>query len=295
MSKQFQGTYTALITPFTTEGEIDYPALEQIIAGQIKTGIEGIVFLGTTGESPTISHDERRYLTKFAAAQCKGKTAVIIGTGTNNTQSAIEYSVHAKEDGAEALLIVNPYYNKPTQEGLYRHFSAIAKAVDLPQILYNIKGRTGVNVETATLKRIVRDNKNVVAVKEASGSMEQMKEVIKELPGDFTVLSGDDNLTCELIKNGGDGVVSVLSNMMPKEVKEMVDLGLNGNHDAAKAKHDSLAELMAGCFIETNPIPIKTALAMQGKCEEVFRLPMCPMTEENKAKWRRILETNQML
>ena len=289
-----KGTYTALVTPFTPTG-VDYDALANLIEEQCAAGVEGILVLGTTGESPTVTHDEFAEIVRFAKDNIAGRSTLVVGTGSNSTAKTIESSKEAEQLGADVLLIVNPYYNKPTQEGLYQHFSAVAKAVQIPIMLYNIQGRTAINLSTKTLVRLVNDHNNIVAVKEASGSIEQMKDVIASTGDDFSVLSGDDNMTCDLIEAGGHGVVSVLSNIVPAKVKAMVDTGLAGDHATAHTLHDELSDLMAGCFIETNPLPAKTALALQGKVQEQFRLPMCPMGASNKQRWEEILKEHGVL
>ncbi len=284
---KFQGTFTAIVTPFLTNGEVDYLAFEKLVEDQVEADVEGIVVLGTTGESPTITCQEYGEIIGFVVKKVDKQALVIAGSGSNSTQKTIHHSLKAKEAGADALLVVNPYYNKPTQEGIYQHFLAVADAVDLPQIVYNIKGRTGVNIETETLVRLSA-HKNIVAVKEASGDLGQMMDVIQQTPNDFFVLSGDDVLTYPLITLGGHGVISVLSNLMPKEVKELVDSALDGDYEKARKKHYALLPLIKSCFIETNPIPIKTALALKGKIQENFRLPMCRMQEENKKKLEKL-------
>lgn len=277
----FKGTYTALITPFTEDHSVDFDALTTLVNAQLDAGIDGLIVLGTTGESPTISGDERRAIVQKVVELAKGKTQIVVGTGTNSTQSTVEESLHAQEDGADALLVVNPYYNKPTQCGLFEHFHTVAQAVEIPVILYNIAGRTGVNLSTPMLQKLA-EHKNVCCVKEASGDLAQMMDVIHGTDDDFTVLSGDDVLTFPLICLGGHGVISVLSNLLPNEVKAMVDAALEGETETAKKLHYELLPLMHGCFTETNPIPIKTALAMKGVCQEVFRLPLCTMQPENR-------------
>ena len=287
-----EGTFTAIVTPFHEDGSIDYDSFARLIEDQIKAGISGIVVLGTTGESPTISPEEHNRVIKFAIEKAAKRTLVIAGTGSNSTDEAIEYSVKAKEDGADALLLVSPYYNKPTQKGLYEHFKKIADSVDLPQIIYNIKGRTAVNVETDTLMKLA-EHKNIVAVKEASGDISQMMDVLMRAPKDFTVISGDDNITFPLMCLGGKGALSVGSNIVPADVIVMVNAVLRGDFDEARKKHFELLPLMKACFIETNPIPIKTMLAMQGKIKESFRLPMCAMEAGNKEKLRSIFSRYQ--
>ena len=291
---KFQGTFTALVTPFQEKGAVDYKALEKLLEEQVVAGVEGVVILGTTGESPTVCCGEYGEIVSFVVEKINGRTLVIAGSGTNNTHKTIKQSLIAKEAGADGLLLVNPYYNKPTQEGLYQHYMAVAEAVDLPQIIYNIKGRSAGNIETSTLVRLAQ-HKNIVAVKEASGDMNQIMQVIQQTPDDFVVLSGEEILTFPLICLGGHGVISVAANIIPTEIKKLVDLSLGGDMKKARALHHKLYPVMAGCFMETNPIPVKTALALQGKVSEIFRLPMCQMGSENKEKWKRILKSAGLL
>lgn len=280
----FRGVYSALITPFTDIGTVDYQALERIVDYQIEAGIDGLVPCGTTGESPTLSHEEHDRVIAKTIQYAKGRVPIIAGTGSNATTEAIRLSQHAEDAGADAVLLVNPYYNKPTQKGLFLHFKAIADSVKIPCILYNIKGRTGVNLETETLKRLEDECRNVVAVKEASGSLEQMKNVIDKTSDSFSVLSGDDNLALSLIKEGGDGVISVASNLFPKEMARMIHAALDNKWDEAEKLDSWFRDFFSACFIETNPIPIKTAMAHFGWCRESFRLPMCPLeSSEHRA------------
>jgi len=291
----FRGTYTAIITPFKKDESIDYVALEKLVEFQIKNGISGIVPCGTTGESPTLSHKEHHEVIDFVIAKAKGRVPIIAGAGSNSTKEAIEMTKAAEKSGASAILSVNPYYNKPTQEGLYRHFKAIADSTSLPVIVYNIKGRTGVNVETPTLVRLVKDCKNIVGVKEASGDINQMKDVIAKTPEEFCVLSGDDNMTLELIRAGGDGVISVASNIVPDRVGRMVKLALDKKFDEAQKLNDELMPLFKGCFIETNPIPVKAMLAAKKMCEEAYRLPMCEMSAEHKKETLELMKKMKLL
>ena len=274
--KQFTGTYTAIITPFNEQEEIDMPAFAKLVERQIAAGIDGIVVLGTTGESPTITPQEHGDLINETVKIVAGRTKVIAGTGSNSTAEAIHYSQVAKAAGVDCLLQVTPYYNKPTQKGLYQHFKAVAEAVDLPIILYNIAGRCGVNIATETVVKLSQIP-NIVGVKEASGDLEQVKAVIAATPDDFTVLSGNDDQNLKIIKLGGDGAISVLSNIFPAKTKAYID-----NKDEAAYQH--LANLVDNLFIETNPIPVKTLLAEMGLCKEIFRLPMTIMEDENKKK-----------
>ncbi|MBW2984245.1 4-hydroxy-tetrahydrodipicolinate synthase [Candidatus Woesearchaeota archaeon] len=290
-----KGVYTAIITPFKQDSSVDWDSLKKLVEFQIENKVAGIVPMGTTGESPTLSHEEHDKVIEKVVEWVNKRCIVIAGTGSNATSEAIRLTKHAAEAGADACLVVNPYYNKPTQEGLYRHFKAVADSVKIPIVVYNIKGRTGVNVETPTLMRLAKDCKNILAVKEASGNLDQMKDVIANKPDDFSVLSGDDGITLDLIKAGGHGVVSVASNLIPDKMVAMVSAALNGNMEEAEKLNSEMAEFFEGEFIETNPIPIKAALAMKGMCEEVYRLPMCEMSSENKEKWKRILEDMKLL
>ena len=291
MSRQFRGVYTALITPFTKEGNIDEEAFRKIIENQITSGIDGLVPCGTTGESPTLSHEEHDRVIELTIEYAAGRVPVIAGTGSNSTAEAIRLSKHAQEAGASALLLVNPYYNKPTQKGLYLHFKTIAEAVKIPCIVYNIKGRSAVNVETDTLVKIMEAESNILGVKEASGDLNQMKDVIAKRRDDFSVLSGDDNMTLNLVEAGGDGVVSVASNIIPKRMVEFIHSALDGEIDAARREEEALMPLFKAMFLETNPIPIKTAMAMQGWCEEGFRLPMCRFSDEaHRGTLRKLLD-----
>lgn len=281
----FRGVYTALVTPFTKKDFLDEDMLQEIVETQIASGVSGLVPCGTTGESPTLSHDEHDRVIALTVKFADGRVPVIAGTGSNATSEAIRLSRHAQEVGSDAVLLVNPYYNKPTQKGLYQHFKAIADSVELPCILYNIKGRTAVNIETPTLKALSEACPNIVGVKEASGDLNQMKAVIQSTHDAFRVLSGDDNLCLDLIEAGGDGVISVGSNICPAYISEMVAHALKGDMQKARAMEATLAGFFAACFLETNPIPIKTAMARYGWCEESFRLPMCTFEhEENRAK-----------
>lgn len=291
----FKGVYTAIVTPFQQDGSIDMPAYRKLVRFNLKNGVAGIVVNGTTGESPTIEHNEFRKLVKATVKLTRGKSTAIVGTGSNSTKKTIEMSVEAQELGADAVLVVNPYYNKPTQEGLYLHFKAVADSITIPVIVYNIKGRTGVNVETPTLMRLIKECRNIVAVKEASGDLNQMKAVIAGAGQGFSTLSGDDGITLDLIKAGGHGVISVVSNLVPKEVSQMVDAALNGNMQRAEQLNSQLAPLFSTAFIETNPIPIKYMLSLQGKCKEVYRLPMCALRPESKEKVKELMKTLKLV
>lgn len=285
----FQGVHTAIVTPFKHDGSVDYNKLDELIEFQIKNGVAGIVPCGTTGESPTLSEEEQFKIIQETVKKAKGRVLVIAGAGSNSTKHAIHLSKKAESIGADAVLSVNPYYNKPTQEGLYRHFKAICDSVRIPVVLYNIKGRTGVNVETTTLLRLIKDCKNLVAVKEASGDLNQIKEVIEKSPENFFVLSGDDGITLDLIKYGGDGVISVASNIIPKDMATLVKYALNKDMRSAEELDKKLQPLFKAIFIETNPIPIKAALAMTGRIIEEYRLPMCEMSTKNRDELKKVL------
>ena len=278
MNKFFTGVFTALITPFCKNGAVDWTAFEKLIEFQIAGGVDGILFLGTTGESPTISPAEHHKIIAEGVRLVGGRTRVLAGAGSNCTAEAIEYSWEAEAAGVDGILQVNPYYNKPSQAGLFAHFSAIAEAVKTPIILYNIAGRTGVNLETDTILRLIEAHpERIVAVKEASGNLDQVREVIEKTPENFAVLSGNDDQNLEILELGGDGVVSVLSNVFPAEVGRLVR---EKNVDLQREFSDFIGAL----FCETNPVPVKTILAEMGFCEEVFRLPLVEMLPENRAK-----------
>lgn len=290
----FKGVFTALITPFEEDGSIDESALGRLVEFQIKNKIDGLVPCGTTGESPTLSHEEHKKVIELVIEFANGRVPVIAGTGSNSTDEALSLTMHAKESGADASLQVAPYYNKPTQEGFYRHFKKIADEIDLPMIIYNIPGRTSANIETATLMRLA-NHKNIIGVKEASGSLPQMMDVLAQKPENFCVLSGDDNLTLPLISVGGVGVISVVGNLIPKEMSEFVHYSLDGDLEKARNLHYKLLPLFKAIFIETNPIPIKSAMAMRGLCKEVYRLPLCEMQTQNKEKLRMVLGELEIL
>lgn len=289
MPGMFRGAFTAIVTPFKENEELDEEALRRLVEFQVKNKIGGIVPCGTTGESPTLDYGEHDKVIEIVIEAARGRVPVIAGTGSNSAKEAIEMTKHAEDAGADATLQVCPYYNKPTQEGLYRHFSAIAKEIDIPIIIYNIQGRTAVNLETSTLARLAKEHSNIVGVKEASGNISQMADVINELPKNFSVLSGDDNMTLPLMALGGHGVISVASNIIPREMHDLCRHASNGDFEKAKRMHYKLLPLFKGIFIETNPIPIKAALAMKGMLKESYRLPMCGMRSENKEKLRKIL------
>ena len=284
----FQGSFVAMVTPFR-DGRVDEAKLKELVEFHIANGTDGLIPCGTTGESPTLSHDEHKRVVETVIETARKRITVVAGTGSNSTSEAIDLTKHAERAGANGALVVNPYYNKPTQEGLYRHFRAVADAVTIPIITYNIQGRTAVNVETATMARLARDCKNIVGVKEASGSLDQMSQVIAACGPTFAVLSGDDNITLPLMAIGGHGVISVIANIVPRETAEMVHAALDGDFKRARELHYKLFPLARAAFLETNPIPIKEAMAMAGMLEPEFRLPMCRMSDANRETLRGIL------
>ncbi|HUG37658.1 MAG TPA: 4-hydroxy-tetrahydrodipicolinate synthase [Candidatus Limnocylindrales bacterium] len=294
MRPTFQGSIVAMVTPFKN-GKVDEPKIRELVELHVASGTDAIVPCGTTGESPTLSHDEHKRVVEVVVEAARGRVQILAGTGSNSTAEAIELTAHAKKAGATGALVVNPYYNKPTQEGLYRHFRAVAEAVDIPIVLYNIAGRTAVNVETDTLARIVRDCPSIVGVKEASGSLDQMTQVILACGPDFSVLSGDDNITLPLMSVGGRGVISVIANIVPRETAEMTHAALAGDWKLARELHLRLFPLSRAMFLETNPIPVKEALAMMGLIEPEFRLPMCRMGDANRERLRGILRQQGLI
>ncbi len=275
----FHGTFTALITPFRNNA-IDARAYEQQIAFQARHQLQGIVPVGTTGESPTLSHSEHKQVIEIAVKAARGTgLQVIAGTGSNSTDEAIELTRFAQSAGADAVLMVNPYYNKPTQEGLYRHFKAVAEATDIPIVLYNIPGRTGITMTVSTMLRLVKDFKNIVAVKDAAGNIDLTTEAAG---AGLTLLSGDDSMTLPMMAVGARGVISVGSNIVPGQVRSLVDAAAAGDFAGARAIHHKLFALCKALFIETNPIPVKTAMAMLGRDTGDMRLPLCAMAEANR-------------
>ncbi len=290
----FNGSLVALITPFKN-GAVDEKGFEKFVAWQIKEGTDGLVPCGTTGESPTLSMIEHKRVIDICIAAAKGSgVPVIAGTGSNSTDEAIELTRHARKAGADAAMLVVPYYNKPTQEGLYQHFKAIASAVKLPVIVYSVQSRTAVNVEPSTLKRLAEVD-YIAGVKEASGNIGQMAAVIQQVPATFAVLSGDDSITIPLIALGGHGIVSVVSNEIPKEMTALTQHALAGEFAAARDLQSRYFALMEVNFIESSPIPVKTAMALMGLLEPVWRLPMCPASPGSHAKIEKVLETLGLL
>lgn len=288
--KKIHGAITALVTPFDKKGNIDLEALKKLVRFQLKNGINGLVPCGSTGEAATMTLEEYELVIKIVVDEVGGKVPVIAGAGSNDTQKAITFSRIAQNAGADVLLHVTPFYNKPTINGLIAHFKAIADAVDLPILLYNVPGRTGSNISAAATLRIAKEVPNIIGIKEASANIPQMMEIIAGAPKGFVLLSGDDNLTLPIISIGGAGCISVVANEVPKEFTQFVQFALGGNWEKAKAIHYKLLSLMNMNFVETNPQPVKTALAIMGKIHEVFRLPLVQMEEKNKSALRVILQ-----
>jgi len=290
----FKGSIVAIVTPFKN-GKVDENKLRELIEFQIKNGTSGIVPCGTTGESATLSFEEHDKVIEITIEQVKKRVLVIAGTGSNSTEEAIMLTKHAAKAGADASLQVSPYYNRPTQRGLYEHFKAIADSVEFPIMLYNIASRTGVNIEPETIARLSTDCKNMIAVKEASGSLDQMSRIRQLCPKNFNLLSGDDSLTLPILSIGGTGIVSVVANIVPKEVADLVSEFEKGNIERAREIHFKLLPLIKAIFIETNPIPVKTAMGLLGMCEPDLRLPMCPMSNENLERLKKALREYGLL
>lgn len=287
----FEGSFTALVTPFR-QGQVDLDRLKANVRFQIEGGITGLVPVGTTGESPTLSHEEHRLVIETVVEAAAGKVPVIAGTGSNATSEALELTRHAKSVGATAALMVNPYYNKPTQEGLYRHFMTIADEVGLPIVLYNIPGRTGITMSAQTVARLYK-HPSIVAIKEATGSMDMASEIAGLC--DIPILSGDDSLTLPLMALGGKGVISVVSNLLPDRVSALVKAGLAGDYPAARRIHYELLPFFKTAFIETNPIPIKTAMQMKGMDTGELRLPLCELSDASRQTLEKCLRDMKVL
>lgn len=289
----FQGSIVAIVTPFK-KGKVDEKALCELIEWHISQGTNAIVPCGTTGESATLDYKEHYRVIDITIKTVNKRIPVIAGAGANSTDETIEITKHAKKSGADAVLLVAPYYNKPTQEGIFRHYKTVAEKIDIPIVLYNVPGRTAVNILPQTVARLA-EIKNIVAIKEASGDMKQVSEIIRLCGDRITVISGDDFTTLPLLALGGKGVISVTANIVPGDVSKMCSLWLKGKYDKARELHYRLEPLNSAMFIETNPIPVKTALAMMGKIQEEFRLPLCEMSPANKEKLRKVLEDMKLI
>ena len=294
MRVNFTGVGTALVTPFSKSGDLDERAVRRLGRRQIDAGVHFLVPCGTTGENPTLTLAERIRIVEILADEAAGKTPVLAGAGGYDTKEIIHLADEMRKAGATGLLSVTPYYNKPTQEGLFQHFRAIADSTPLPVIVYNVPGRTGVNVETATLARLSAIP-NIVGVKEASGNITQMADVCNAVPDDFLVLSGDDAITLPLMALGGRGIISVVSNEIPREMAQMVEAAERGDFAAARAIHRRILPLMQINFVESNPVPVKAAMAAMGLLEEVYRLPMCSPKPESREKILKVLKGLDLL
>jgi len=282
----FSGSMVAIVTPFR-EGEIDYQALERLIEFQIESGTDVIVPCGTTGESATLSHQEHDRVVEFVVEKVNKRVGVIAGAGSNSTREALRLTKHAQEAGADGALVITPYYNKPTQKGMILHFSKLAEETDIPLVLYNVPGRTGIRLFPETVAELAR-LKNIAAIKEACGSVDQVNQILNLC--DITVISGDDMLTLPMMSVGAKGVISVAANVVPKEISQMVHAALENRWEEAREKHFHLYDLFQAMFIETNPIPVKTSLAMMGKINEEFRLPICRLSDADREELKKILQ-----
>ena len=290
----FTGTYTAIVSPFKN-GQLDEPALERLVKTQIKGGVDGIVPVGTTGESPTVSYEEHVQIISLAVKFAAGKVKVLAGTGANSTTEAIYLTKEAEKAGADGSLQVAPYYNKPTQEGLFQHFKAIAKATKLPIVLYSIPGRCGIEIGVDTVKRLAAECKNIIGIKEAGGSCDRVSQLRAALGPKFEILSGDDSLTLPFMSVGAQGVISVASNIIPKEVSTMVNAYAAGDVKKALQIHQKFYPLFKDLFVETNPVPVKAALAMKGLIDEEYRLPLVSMTAKNRETLTKTLKATGVL
>jgi 4-hydroxy-tetrahydrodipicolinate synthase len=291
---QIAGALTALVTPFAN-GAVDEETYRELIERQIEQGINGLVPCGTTGESATLSHAEHETVVRICIEQVKGRAPVVAGAGSNNTREAVGLAQFAKKAGADAILLITPYYNKPTQEGLVAHFKAIAAEVSIPTIVYNVPGRTGVNVLPATMARLYKEIPDVIGVKEATGNLTQISDILEQCDEDFILLSGDDFTLLPTLAIGGKGVISVASNLVPGKFAELCRLAAAGKMDEARKLHYELAPLCRACFLETNPVPVKTGLAHMGKLRMEVRLPMTPLTAANDAALREVLKKAGLL
>ena len=290
----FTGCGTALVTPFRQDRSLDESTLRALVERQIAAGIDFLVPCGTTGESPTLTHEEHLRVVEITLHEAKGKVPVLAGAGGYNTAEVIKLAVELKAMGVDGILSVTPYYNKPTQEGLYQHYKAIAAAVQLPMIVYSVQSRTAINIEAATLKRLAEVD-YIVGVKEASGNISQMAQVVHQVPSNFIVLSGDDSVTIPLASLGGRGVISVVSNEIPQEMTQLTEAAVNGDFARARDLQRKFLPLMEVNFVESSPIPVKAAMAMMGLLEPVWRLPLVPPSDASRAKIEKVIETLSLL
>lgn len=289
----FHGSIVAIVTPFR-KGKIDEKAFGELIDFHLRSGTHGIVPCGTTGESATLSHEEHKRVVELAVKMAGGRIPVIAGTGSNSTEEAIAFTRHAKAAGAAGALLITPYYNKPTQEGLYQHYKAVAKAVDLPLVLYNIPGRTGVNMLPATVARLMEFD-NIIGIKEGTGSLQQISDLVQLCGERLVILSGDDFTALPTMAVGGKGVISVTANIAPADMAQMIEAAARGDYGRARKLHDQLYPLHQVMFVETNPIPVKAALALMGKCADEVRLPLWHMSDENLKKLKAALKRYGLL
>lgn len=291
----FRGTATALVTPFKSNGALDEPTLRDLVDLQIKGKVEALVPVGSTGEGATLSEAEQTEVIEIVVDQANGRVPIIAGASSNATMKAIALAKQAKSAGADALLSVAPFYNKPTQDGIIQHFGGIAEAVEMPIVVYNVPGRTASNIEARTTLRMAEENPFIVGIKEASGNMAQIMEILRNRPAGFGVWSGDDNLTLPLVALGADGVISVVANEIPRQFSEMVRLALKGKWEKARELHFSLLPLMMMNFVESNPIPVKAAMAMMGLLDAHYRLPLMPLSDEARPKLERVLREMRLI
>lgn len=294
MPRSFAGAGTALVTPFQLDGQLDEAALRRLVRRQVEGAIDVLVPCGTTGESVTMSAQEQERVIALTIEEAAGRVPVLAGTGSNDTRATVEKSKRAEQLGAQGVLVVGPYYNKPTQEGYYRHFAAVADAISIPVVVYNVPSRTGSNIEARTQLRLA-EHGNVAAVKEASGNLGQVMEILRDRPQGFELLSGDDALALPILAIGGDGVISVISNQLPREMHELAAAGRRGDFQEARRIHYRLLDLMNLNFIESSPIPVKASLALLGLCEESYRLPLCPPSDATRARMRAALQALGLL
>ncbi len=291
----FSGSIPALVTPFKKDGAIDEERLRFLIHWHIKNGSDAILVCGTTGESATLSHDEHKYVVKVAVEEARGRIPIIAGAGSNSTTEALDLAKFAKKVKANAILVITPYYNKPTQEGLYQHYKKISKEVAMPLIIYNVPSRTGTNILPQTVARIYKDCRNVIGIKEASGSLDQISRLMTLVDRKFVLLSGSDEITLPILSVGGRGVISVVANIMPSKTHDLVDSFLKGDVEKSKKIQLYLYNLIKMLFIETNPIPVKTALGLMGLIEPNLRLPLCAMSKDNFAKLKMTLKKYSLI
>ena len=293
-NNKLSGTYTALVTPMNADGSIDFGALDALVEFQILAGIDGLVPCGTTGESATMTGQERYEVIKRVVQKAGGRVPVIAGAGSNATSVAIEHQKRAVDTGATCTLVVTPYYNKPTNEGLYRHYTALLEAADIPIVLYNVPGRTGCDMKPGIVERLAKLD-GIIAIKDATADLTRVEQLRNSTPGNFRLFSGDDTTACQFVLNGGDGVISVTSNVVPDLMSEMVRCARVGNTERAWAIHQQLDELMTTLFIESNPIPIKTALELQGRLKAHMRLPLCEMGARPRATLAQVMKKGEWL